>query len=84
MCEHTWRKTFEEAIFGGFWFPTGYICTKCNKFVSQHELTPEGISGFATGEAEITGPHGGKGYTSTGEIYSKQIRYRDGTLEIIK
>lgn len=82
MCDHKWRKVYEEFLLGGS-FPVGWECTECMKFVSIGELTPEGLEGkVLKNSARLVAPHGGTSQTSNGKSYKEQIIDEDGNLTI--
>ena len=49
---HTWRRVSEPFILGGT-FPIGWKCNGCNVFVSNYELTPDGLAGTTLEEDRI-------------------------------
>ena len=82
MCDHTWRKVFEELLIGGMSL-IGWECTLCGKYVGSHELTPSGLGGIVLARsARLYAPCGGVGVTSSGKKYREQIIDEDGTLTI--
>lgn len=80
MCDHAWRRVYEESILGGV-FPAGWECLECGMWISTEQAGP-GMGGTAVGEVRLTGPHGGHGTCSDGRRYKSQILYPDGRLEI--
>jgi hypothetical protein len=82
MCNHKWRKVFEEFILCGS-FPVGWECTECKEFVSLDSLTPAGLEGTVLkNSARLIAPHGGTSQTSEGNPYKEQIVDEDGNLSI--
>ena len=79
-CEHQWCKVHEQALFGGS-FPVGWECMKCNKYVSIHDLTPEGLQGTVTKKHKLFGAHGGGVSTESGKACKYQI-YDEDTKEL--
>ena len=84
LCFHRWRRVYEEFLLGGS-FQCGWECTDCKKFISNQELTPNGIEGIVLEKsARLVGPHGGYGNTLDGSSYKEQIINEEGKLTIIK
>ena len=54
---HRWHKVYEEALLGGY-FPIGWECTECGKYVEQHKIGPAGLPGETTKGAKLIGPCG--------------------------
>ena len=79
-CEHEWAKLHEQALFGGS-FPIGWQCLKCNKTVSNADLTPAGLPGKITKKHKLVGAHGGGIATNTGKKCACQI-YDEETKEL--
>lgn len=83
-CLHRWRRLHEELLMGGH-YPIGWECTECKKFVSNSEITPEGLGGIVLKNSHrLVGPHGGCGNTSDGKVYKEQIIDEDGKLTIVR
>ena len=49
---HTWRRVSEPFILGGT-FSIGWKCKDCNVFISNYELTPDGLAGTTLEEDRI-------------------------------
>jgi hypothetical protein len=80
---HRWRKLYEQLIIGSATI-IGWECTDCDAFISQSDLTPEGLKGeITTDDMRLVGPHGGKGQCSDGSIFKEQI-YENGELTIVR
>lgn len=82
-CSHRWRRVCEEFLLGGF-FPVGWECIDCKKFISSDEITPAGLGGeILKKAARLIGPLGGRGRTSSGKSYKEQVIDENGKLIII-
>jgi hypothetical protein len=79
-CEHEWRKVHEQAIFGGS-FAVGWECRKCNKYIANSDLTPNGLPGKLLKQHRLVGAHGGGIATSSGKTCKSQI-YDEETRQI--
>jgi hypothetical protein len=71
MCDHVWRRVNEEFLLGGY-FPVGWRCEICNRFVSINKMEP-GISGTISNKEELVGIHGDYINTASGKKCRKQI-----------
>lgn len=84
MCDHRWRKVYEQAVFGGA-FQVGWECVKCKNYVSNGSMTPTGLGGIVLDKAaRLIGPHGGRGNTSDGAQFKEQIVDENGQLTIVR
>ncbi len=82
MCNHKWRRVYEEFLLGGS-FPVGWECILCDKYVDNNQITPAGLGGIVLeNSVKLVGPHGGYGTTSKGNCYKSQIIDGDGNLII--
>jgi hypothetical protein len=43
---HEWREVHEQMLFAGGTYIVGWECVYCKEYVSQNELTPNGLDGI--------------------------------------
>lgn len=83
MCNHRWRRVFEESLIGGA-FSVGWECTTCGDYVANSDITPAGLGGIVLEKAaRLHGPLGARSITSAGKPYKEQIIDEDGNLIIM-
>ena len=84
MCDHRWRKVYEQGIIG-ITIPSGWECVDCKEYVSMDKLTPAGLPGIILEKsARLVGINGGCGNCSDGSVYKEQIVDEDGELTIVR
>jgi hypothetical protein len=82
MCNHNWRKVYEENLFGGVSL-IGWECAFCDEYHDINSLTPEGLSGtILKNSAHLHAPCGGQSKTSSGKLYREQFADEDGNITI--
>jgi hypothetical protein len=79
-CHHRWRRVYDLIIFIGMPSFAGWDCLVCGKFVSNDELTPEGLGGVVTKAQRLCGP----GECSDGSRYKEQLVDENGVLTIVR
>ena len=72
MCDHQWVQVNEQFLLGDY-FPVGYECELCGKWVEQGSLTPSGLGGTMTTKHKLVGAHGGYISTASGKPCRQQI-----------